>query len=429
MKEKNPKKVRLNLLKSMKSTLKFLPLLLLYILYVFINSQEGLFGDEIRYVASAENLLQGFYTNQENPNLINGPGFPLYLAAFLGLNLPLLVPKLFSAFLYFLGVIFLYRALLFYIPKRGATFFAYILGLYWPILLGLKWNNTEPLAIFLLCGFIFFITKVQKIEKKKTINMLLAGLMVGYLALTRDIFSYVILVALMLSLTYFLIFKDRSGLRWAQAMGFGFLLVIPYLAYTYSMTGRHLYFSSNGGEQLYWMSSTLDHEFGSFISIDSIYYESKTTQVHSSHVQFIDSIYNLPYVERNDALIERSMENIGQNPLGYAKNIIGNILRLISDGPNSFERQVWSTYKYLLTHILLLVPFLLSLIPAWLHRKTIPPEVLFLTLFILIYLGGSVLVAANTRYFALAIPFILLWLAFFYTHMIQFSFTNKLKQH
>jgi hypothetical protein len=412
----------------MKDLLKFTPLLILYVFLVFTRGQSELFGDEIRYFAYAENLTQGFYTTQENPNLINGPGYPLYLAAFLSLNLPPLIPKLFSAILFFLGIFLFYKTLLFYIPKKGATFFAYILGLYWPMLIRLQWNNTEPLVIFLLCGFIYLMAKIQKSQKNTKLNIFLAALMVGYVALTRDIFSYVILVALILSLVYFLISKDKMALKWAATLGLGFLVVVPYLAYTYSLTGRHLYFSSNGGEQLYWMSSSLPGEFGSFKSIDSLYI-GKSGIVDSSHVQFIESIYDLPYVERNDALISRAKENILQNPKGYVKNIIANIFRLIGHGPSSFEYQVWATYKYLLTHLLFLVPLLFTIIPAWIHRKSVPREFYFLLVVILIYFGGSILVAATSRYFVLTIPFILLWLAFFYTHMVQFSFVNKWKQN
>ncbi|MCB0651083.1 MAG: hypothetical protein KDC85_07385 [Saprospiraceae bacterium] len=408
----------------MKDLLKFFPLLLLYFFLVLTRGQSALFGDEIRYFAYAENLTQGFYTTPDNPNLINGPGYPLYLAAFVALNLPPLAPKMVSAVLFFFAIIFFYKSLLFYLPKRGATLFAYALGLYWPMLIRLQWNNTEPLALFLLCGFIYFIIKMTRSPKNKIIHIILAAMMVGYLALTRDIFSYVILVTLILSLIYYLITKNKPGLKWALSMGLGFLFVLPYLVYTHSLTGRHFYFSSNGGEQLYWMSSSLPGEFGSFISIDSIY-ERRGHEVDSVHVQFIDSIFQLPYVERNDALIARAKENILENPKGYLKNIIANILRLVGHGPSSFEYQVWATYKYLFTHFLLLAPFLLSLFPAWIHRKSIPPEIFFLSLFILIYLGGSILVAAISRYFVLTIPFILLWLAFFYTYMIQFSFVNK----
>ena len=90
----------------MKDLLKFFPLLLLYFFLVLTRGQSALFGDEIRYFAYAENLTQGFYTTPDNPNLINGPGYPLYLAAFVALNLPPLAPKMVSAVLFFFAIIF-----------------------------------------------------------------------------------------------------------------------------------------------------------------------------------------------------------------------------------------------------------------------------------------------------------------------------------
>ena len=408
----------------MKAMWRFSPLFLLYFFYILFFSQSETFGDEIRYVGYAENLLNGFYTTRDTPNLINGPGYPLYLAAFLALKLPLLVPKLFNAVLFFLAVFFFYRTLRFFVPAKQATFFAYALGLYWPIIICTRWNLTESLAIFLLCSFMYVMARLQRLEKNSLAYSLLAGIIIGYLALTRDIFSYVILAGLLLSVLYYLLFRDRRAARWAGVLSIGFLMVVPYLAYTYSVTGRYFYFSSNGGEQLYWMSTKHEHEFGSFILLDSVY-ERRRTTIHPGHVAFVDSIYAMPPVARNDVLMARAKENIMRNPKGYIKNVIANALRLISDGPESNRYQGWYTYKALFTNLLFLAPFLLSLYPAWVHRKSIPFELLSLCLFILIYLGGSVLVAAMVRYFALAVPFFLLWLAFFYTHLIQISFENK----
>lgn len=408
----------------MKEILKFAPLLLLYILLVLINHQEALFGDEIRYFSYAENLTKGFYTTADNPNLINGPGYPLYLALFVCLGLSPLIPKLVSAFLLFLGILIFYRALKFIASKKTATFCAFVLGIYWPLLIRLKWNNTEPISIFLLCIFIYTIIRITQSKGFQPFLIIYGGICIGYLALTRDIFSYVILVAMVVSIVFYVISRNKVAIRWMIVLGIGFLMVIPYLIYTHSLTGRHLYFSSNGGEQIYWMSSTLDGEFGSFMSIDSIYHR-KNTRADAIHVAFIDSIFEMPYVDRNDALVTKAVENIKANPTGYGKNIIANVLRLVGHGPATGEYQVWATFKYLFTHFLLLAPFLLSLYPAWKFRKTVLLEIWFLAGFILIYLGGSSLVAAINRYFVLAIPFILVWLAYFYSNMIQISFKNK----
>ncbi len=409
----------------MKAILKFIPLLLLYFFYVLLTSESRPFGDEIRYLGYAENLLKGFYTAADNPNLINGPGYPLFLAFFVALDLPLIVPKLGNALLFFGAVCFLYGALRFYVPSRQATFFAYALGLYWPVIIYLNATVTEAPAMFLLCGFMYFMIKLQREEKRRPAHMIAAGLMVGYLALTRDIFSYVILCGLVLAVAAYVLFRRAEAVRWAATLGIGFLVVVPYLYHTWSLTGRYLYFSSNGGEQLYWMSSALPGEYGAFFSIDSLYERRSAELVRPEHIPFVDSIFHLPYVERNDALVAEAKAKIWGNPAGYIKNVIANALRLVSDGPTSYSPQGWYVYKYLFTHLLYLIPLLLSLYPAWRFRKSIPLEILALCLFMAIYVGGSLLVTALARYFVMVIPVILLWLAFFFTHTIRLSFENR----
>lgn len=409
----------------MKRILKFLPLLGLYIVYIFLHAENNLFGDEIRYVEYARNLAQGFYTTQENPNLINGPGYPLYLAAYLVLGLDLAVPLYSNAVLFFLAVILFYKTLLLYVPKKKALLFSYGLGLYWPLIIALERNNTEGLAILLVCSFVYFMARLHHQKASDRWNTIFAAMSAGYLALTRDIFFYVILVSLMALGVYFLFFRDKRILKSAKVLSLAFLVICPYLLYTYSLTGRYFYLSSNGGEQLYWMSSRGKGEYGSFVSIDSVY-EGRYKHVPTIHTQFIESIYHLPYVERNDALVEKSVQNILSNPVGYLKNLIANALRLVGNGPSSWEYQGWYQYEYLFTNLVFVLPVLLGLYPIWLYRKYIPTEMYVLAGFMLIYTGGSLAVAAISRYFALVIPVLILWAAFVYTHFVQISFENKL---
>jgi hypothetical protein len=50
----------------MKSIIKFLPLLGLYVFIVLIASTHAFQGDEARYVLFANNLSQGFYSGSDN---------------------------------------------------------------------------------------------------------------------------------------------------------------------------------------------------------------------------------------------------------------------------------------------------------------------------------------------------------------------------
>ena len=66
---------------------KYLAYLLLLLplvgVFFFGEFNQGLEGDEPRYLGYANNLLNGFYANPNNPELTNGPGYPLFIALLL----------------------------------------------------------------------------------------------------------------------------------------------------------------------------------------------------------------------------------------------------------------------------------------------------------------------------------------------------------
>ena len=43
-----------------------------------------------------------------------------------------------------------------------------------------------------------------------------------------------------------------------------FIVNVPYLGYTYHLTGKMFYWSSFGGNNLYWMSSPYPEEYGNY---------------------------------------------------------------------------------------------------------------------------------------------------------------------
>jgi hypothetical protein len=71
--------------------------LLLYAVVTLLADRPDLIWDEGRYLWFGENLTRGTYTTPEKPDLINGPGYPLVLAALLMLKTPLLGLRMFNA--------------------------------------------------------------------------------------------------------------------------------------------------------------------------------------------------------------------------------------------------------------------------------------------------------------------------------------------
>jgi len=313
------------------------------------------------------------------------------------------------------------------VSGKAATFYAYILGLYLIIFNWLSVLFSDILCLFLICAFIYFTIKSLRSEKFRFKSFLLPALLLGYLILTKVFFALVVMTALIAGVVYYLMVRDKKILKFLVVLGFGYLVASPYLGYTYSLTGRFPYWSSNGGEQLYWMSSHHDKEYGNWMD-SHVLLDRVIPDMHPSHISLYDSAYTKPWIERNDIFLHEAKENIKKDPFGYVYNVIANSIRLVADGPNSYYNQSLRPYFFLFINLILLIPLVLSIYPAWVNRKSIPFEIIGPTLFILIYLGGSILIAAIHRYFIIVVPFILLWIAFIYTNFVRVSIKNELKQ-
>ncbi|MDX1942587.1 MAG: hypothetical protein SFU99_18625 [Saprospiraceae bacterium] len=409
----------------MKKVLQFLPLLILYIINIALFSDNEPFRDEARYLMYAQNIANGFYTTTENPYLMNGPGYPIFLSFFMGLNLPLIVPKLVNGVLIFLSVLFFYNTLLCYIPQKKALLFAYIMGLYYPMFRWMILNITESLSFFLLCGFLFYSMKICRMEKPKLWNIILPGLLMGYLLLTKLFFVYVVLLSLIIGIFYYVIFKTKTIGRLSTIMTVGLLCLTPYLIYTYKLTGRSMYLGTNGGEQLYWMTTAHENEYGMWYAI-SPELKYLVSNLHPNHAEISDLVASKSFVEQNDFITKAALENIKNNPKDYIKNILPNTLRLMFGYPYSYMHQNMSMYYYLMINMPLMLAFALCFFPAYLHRRAIPTEIIGMVLFVMIYFAGCAMLSAVPRYFFMALPFILLWIAFVSTYFVQITFQNKL---
>jgi len=411
----------------MKKLFKFFPLFGIYVVLVLLFSKNELVNDEVRYYMFAQNLVNGFYTEADNPNLISGPGYPFYLYPFVKWSLPYLFPRLGNAVLLFFSVIFIYRTMLFYSSERMATLLAYGFGLQYPMLEWLWINFSECLSVLSICGFIYYAAKSLRSERPAARDLVLAGFLLGYLALIKVIFGYAILMALFLSGIYYFNYRNALGIRSIWILTVAFAVTLPYLIYTHQMTGRYFYWGSNGGEQLYWMTTHYPKEYGSWVESTSVLWR-RIPDMHPEHTRFYDSVYTKPWVEMNDLFMKKAIQNIKKEPSAYLYNMVANIFRFISDGPYSYQHQSLRTYFYLFLNMLVIIPFLFSLYPAWVHRHDLPIEIITLFSFITLYLGASLLLCTVARYFVMVVPFLFPWFAFVYSHFIQISFCNKLKE-
>ena len=130
-------------------TLKFLPLLLLYLFMVIMLSSTTFLGDENSYAAFASRLSQGYYSPNNGISLWFGPGYPIVLVPFAYLKLPWLVAKLLNAMFLFGAILYFYKTLALWLQETYSLIFTFVMGLYPPFLRAVHLLLTENLVFFL----------------------------------------------------------------------------------------------------------------------------------------------------------------------------------------------------------------------------------------------------------------------------------------
>ena len=399
---------------NFRNAMKFLPLLLLYVLITITASTASFQGDEGRYIMFATNLSNGYYSPQNEVYLWNGPGYPIVLLPFVMLGLPWIAAKLLNCFFLFGAIIYFYHTLRFYFQERTAILFSYMLGMYYPFWRYMHALLTEQLAVFLICGFFYHFCRLCIDKKMKWIHILSASFCLGFLALTKIFFGYVILTGIILSLVLYIVIRNNSLQKTFLVYLFAMILCLPYLFYTYSLTGKTFYWGNSGGLSLYLMSSPVEEEFGDWGARNSEY-----------HQKDYEKLEGLSNIERDSALKRMAIENIKQYPRKYFKNWVANIGRLWFNYPFSYKYQKLSNYFYIVPNMFVLVLLLLCIYPTLRCLKMIPYEVNAMILFTLISFGGMTPLDAESRYLWPLIPLFVFWIAFVLVRILKIEFRNN----
>jgi len=422
--------------------LLFSPFFLLYIVLV-LKFQVNIFtGDEIRHVYFANNLLKGFYSPPSpHINLGVGPGYPIIIAPFLALHLPYLFIKSLNALFYYLSIIFLFKSLRQFVSFRKTILVCLFWGCYYVMFTYLFFMLTEILTMLLVTMLIFCIIKAFGSQDRRRTKkyIVLAGLVMGYLALTKLVFGYVILGMLMGSGVLWLIKRGvenyRRGLLIA-AIALG--TTAPYLVYTYHLTDRIFYWGTLAGNNLYWMSSPSVNEYGTWfpdlakdslvqksnpliaMDIRRIFIPGAEDSLKLYHQQDFNEIYqydNEIYqyddgVKLDDAFQRIAQRNIKSHPLKYLQNCVSNVGRMLFGYPNSYMIQKPGDLVRLLPNGIIAVLSLFCLLPTLRNWRKISYSIRYMLFFTAIYLGGSVLGSAEIRMFGVITPVILLWILY-----------------
>jgi hypothetical protein len=181
------------------------------------------------------------------------------------------------------------------------------------------------------------------------------------------------------------------------------------------LTGKIFYWATSGGNNLYWMSTPYENEWGNYFSTKDV--QELPELIH--HQEFFNKLAGLSQEERDSECQKQAIDNITHHPTKYFTNWMANIGRLLFSYPFSYTQQKLSTYFYLIPNMFIVVFFILSIYPAILRRKVIPYEIYALLYFSLVAFGGNSLLAADTRQFITLVPILILWLSFIYIRVMK----------
>ena len=410
------------------------PILLILIVIITFTAANVPLSDGIRYWQSAGYFLNGF-SNVDliNSSLLwNGPFYPFFLFILRILGLGVKASIFFNAiFIYLAGV------LLFKLLRKHLSFKISVIVIYsWffidPFLFywGAKLYS-EPLAIFLVVAFMFKMENY--FNSKSNRDLVLTSVLFSSLILTRVLFGYVCIgLILIFGVSYF-IKKQLWVKNIFKIFLFSFLFITPYLTITYSITGKHLYFSNGGGTLLYWISSPHKNDLGEwhvfgldnlkehlgkrynkFSGLDSTYLARVNDviidQIKNDHATVIEKINTSQFnaVEQDEFLKKEALKNISNHPINFAKNWLLNCGRLFIGYPHAiYFKPPYSPLLSLLNILkstLVIALFVFASGLFFLHSFKGSFNLIAITfLIITLYLGGQSLLAVQSQRFLLPV--------------------------
>jgi 4-amino-4-deoxy-L-arabinose transferase-like glycosyltransferase len=343
-----------------------------------------------------------------------------------------------NAFFYYFSIILLFKALK-EIVTFGLTLACSLAwASYYIAYQSITFIHTETFTYLLVSILIFSILKAFKHDNAGTVKkyIILSGFILGYIVLTKMIFGYVLLF--MLAGSGLLWILNRNNLNYRKGVIIvlvAFATTLPYLIYTYQLTGRVFYWGT-GSDNLYWMSSPNNNEYGSWFPDQTMESEPNfftsfipgcKDSIMVNHGKELAEIHKLKGIEQDDAYKKLAVRNIKAHPLKYFQNLIYNTSRLLFQYPFSYGMHRPKIIIIFPINGILLTLILFSLIPTFINWRKILFPIRFMLFIVLFYLGGSLLVTTYVRMFAIIVPILLIWIAFVLqnTLKINLKFNEK----
>jgi 4-amino-4-deoxy-L-arabinose transferase-like glycosyltransferase len=378
-----------------------LPILGLYVLVTAVHPLASGYGDEGAYLAYARNLTHGFFTQPGQVTIAaylwHGPALPLLLAPIVALHLPLAVTRvLVSPLPLFAAIVVFHQMVRPYLRERSALIATYAVAVYLPFFPSIRAVQVEPLATLCFTLVVFFMVRAFRGGRR---DHVWAGIAFAVLALSRVEFGYVLLVALLASAVW-LLMSRRSSLarRSVVACAVALVLCVPWLAYTYSVTGKPLYWGNSGGLSLYWMSAP--GNLGDWHTV-----KQGLTQANlAANRPDLTAVARLKPLAQDSRLLHIAIENIRHHPKHYLSNLVNNVDRLVFNSPYSFTNEKASSMLYAVPNAILLGALVLACLIAVRTRRRLGAELVPIAVLLVLAFVVHVPVAAYARFVVPLVP-------------------------
>ena len=381
-----------------------------------LPTAEGWAGDEPAYLELARNITQGHYRDGspdgplnmcfpgwQTPDLWYGPGYPAFLAPFAAMGLPVSVIRLVGPMLLVASVLLFYRLLLETVSRRAAFLGALGLGLFVPFYRYLPHLHSEFLALVLVVAAMLAITRLVR-SGSRVAGLAAAAALAG-VALTRVAYGWVLTVLLVVFAAWWLLRRSSTARRLAAATGLALALCVPWLAYTYSVTGRPLLWATSGSVSLYWMSSPYPDDRGDWHCASDVF----SRQWLAPHRPFFTAHADDPPVEQGRALERQARRHIVDHPGKYLENIAANASRIVFNAPYSRRPLDLRSLVFIVSGAVLVGLLALAVGRLVRVRRRLPPEWPAFALFAAAAFAVHLPISAYVRMLIPIVP-ALLWL-------------------
>lgn len=328
-------------------------------------ANANLYDDEAGYLGLAHRLVGGHYLSGRDdlvgggpdyPNLWFGPGLPLALAPLVALHLPVALIRLAGPAFLFAALVVFFRLLALYLPPRRALLGAALFGLYLPFYTVIAFLHSEALAV--LCAVLALYGIARHLAGGSRRSLLLAAGGLAGLALTRVAFGWIVAVLLVLFAAVWLVRRRAWARRLVLVHALALALCLPWLAYTYSVTGHVFYWGASGSLSLYWITAPYPGDRGDWHGAADVFRDPRL----APHRPFFRSLRGLDLAEQNAKLRDAALTNIRERPMKFVENVLANASRIWVNAPYSFKPFRPTGLVYAIPNVLLLLALLRRLV-------------------------------------------------------------------